>query len=147
MACLVIFGLLFWPQISAWQSVKKIQKSLSGEQRGASVKDYLDRNEKSHAELAKKLTDHITWSEGYRKGHRRPARPAGGSHAQEPLRTAMTCGAPHPQLGVPCRMRTEHRDSSGLLAGPDLRVAGDESDCCCSHSPGLILFVLAPKKR
>lgn len=53
-----IFALLIWPGLSARQSSKRVEGTLTTNNGGSSVKDQLDRVEKS-------LTDHITWSEGY----------------------------------------------------------------------------------
>lgn len=54
----LIFALLIWPSLSARQSAKRIEKSITENNGGASVKDYLDR-------LEAKLDQHLEWSDSY----------------------------------------------------------------------------------
>lgn len=54
----LIFAVLIWPSLSARQSTKRIEKSLTENNGGASVKDYLDR-------LEAKLDQHLAWSDTY----------------------------------------------------------------------------------
>jgi hypothetical protein len=57
-ATVAIFALLIWPQMSARQSVKRVEKSLTENNGGSSVKDRFDK-------LERLLNAHIEWSEGY----------------------------------------------------------------------------------
>lgn len=59
-ACVALFALLIWPQLSARQTAKRIEKSITTNNGGGSVKDRFDK-------LEKLVTDHIEWSEGYVK--------------------------------------------------------------------------------
>lgn len=58
--CLLVFALLIWPQLSARQTVRRIETTLTTNNGGSTVKDQMDR-------LEKKLGEHIEWSEGYVK--------------------------------------------------------------------------------
>jgi cytoskeletal protein RodZ len=84
-----IFALLIWPSMSARQSVKRVEKTLTENNGGSSVKDANDRIEASLAELretqvshGKALTEHVEWSEGYVKD------------TAQRLKTLEDCGSP-----------------------------------------------------
>ena len=64
-ACVVIFAVLIWPQMSARQTIKKVEKTLTTNNGGSTVKDQMDRIEKVQAEQGAKLDDHVKWSEDY----------------------------------------------------------------------------------
>lgn len=64
-ATVAIFAILIWPQLSARQSVRRVEKSLTQNNGGSTIKDQLDRLEKAQADQGKKLTEHTAWSEGY----------------------------------------------------------------------------------
>ena len=64
-ATVLIFALLIWPSMSARQTSKKIEKTLTQNNGGSSVKDALDEIKRTQAEHGKKLAEHIDWSEGY----------------------------------------------------------------------------------
>lgn len=63
-AVAVIFALLVWPQLSARQITKRVEKTLTQNNGGGSVKDQMDRIEKVQTEQAEKFDKHIIWSEG-----------------------------------------------------------------------------------
>lgn len=73
-AVVLIFAVLIWPQLSARQTAKRVEKTLTTNNGGSTVKDALDRMEAAVATIqttqqaqGKKLDDHIEWSEGYVK--------------------------------------------------------------------------------
>ena len=61
----VVFALLIWPTMSARQSVKRIEHTLTSNNGGSTVKDANDRIEKKLSDLGSKLDNHIEWSEGH----------------------------------------------------------------------------------
>ncbi len=66
-ACVALFALLIWPQLSARQTVKRVERTLTTNNGGSTVKDQMDRIERTQAEHAAKLSGHVEWSEGYVK--------------------------------------------------------------------------------
>lgn len=63
-----IFAVLIWPSLTAMNSVKRVEKSLTQNNGGSSVKDQMDRIEQVQGEHGKKLETldkHIEWSAGY----------------------------------------------------------------------------------
>lgn len=71
-AVVVVFALFVWPSISARQSVRRVEKTLTTTNSGSHVKDQLDRIEKAQRATtkaqqatAKKLDEHLTWSDGF----------------------------------------------------------------------------------
>lgn len=80
-ACVVIFAVLIWPQLSARNAAKDIKKTLTENNGGSSVKDALDeikrvqakqgaaqvKMQKAQAVQGRKLDEHIEWSETYVK--------------------------------------------------------------------------------
>ena len=66
----LIFAVLIWPSMSARQSVRRVEKTLTENNGGSTVKDAMDRIEKVQAEQGKKLAtldEHIEWSTNYVK--------------------------------------------------------------------------------
>lgn len=61
--CVLIFALLIWPQMSARQTVKRVEKTLTTNNGGSTVKDSLDQIKKAQAEQGEKLDQHITASQ------------------------------------------------------------------------------------
>ena len=59
-ATVAIFALLIWPGLSARQSSKRVEGTLTTNNGGSTVKDQLDRLEKG-------LSEHVEWSENYVK--------------------------------------------------------------------------------
>lgn len=65
-----IFAVLIWPSMSAMNSVKRVEKTLTSNNGGSSVKDAMDRIEQTQADHSKKLEtldEHIEWSAAYVK--------------------------------------------------------------------------------
>lgn len=77
----LIFALLIWPSMSAQRSVKRVEKTLTQNNGGSSVKDALDelkavqrkqgvrqaKIQRAQTAQTKKLDEHIDWSEQYVK--------------------------------------------------------------------------------
>lgn len=57
-AVALVFALLIWPQMSARQTMRKVEKTLTQNNGGASVVDRFDR-------IDKKLDEHMAWSDAY----------------------------------------------------------------------------------
>lgn len=66
-ACVVIFAVLIYPSMSARQTVRRVEKTLTTNNGGSTVKDQNDRIERTLADLGKKLDEHVEWSATYVK--------------------------------------------------------------------------------
>lgn len=63
----LIFAVLIWPSLSARQSVRRVEQTLTKNNGGSTLKDAMDRIERTQAEHGKKLDDHVEWSADYVK--------------------------------------------------------------------------------
>lgn len=63
----LIFAVMIWPGISASQTTRRIEHTLTTNNGGSTIKDAVDRIERVQAEHGKKLDDHVEWSAGYVK--------------------------------------------------------------------------------
>jgi len=53
--CVLIFAVLIWPQMSARATAKRVEKTLTTNNSGSTVKDQLDRIEKTQAAYGERL--------------------------------------------------------------------------------------------
>ena len=63
-----MFAMMIWPGIVSMlnrKAMKRVEKTLTENNGGSSVKDQMDRIEEKQVAQGKKLDDHIVWSEGY----------------------------------------------------------------------------------
>ena len=63
----IVFALLIWQARSASQSAKRVERTLTTNNGGSTVKDANDRIERTLEQITETLNSHIKWSEEYVK--------------------------------------------------------------------------------